>query len=181
MVGSLLSRNLAGRCCVNCHKYFSLIKFIFVCLILIIFLCVQAFLALLDQLSLRKACRNCCICHWYFLLVTSPSSQFEIARKLFKSSYSSSMCGIQEVSRSSERFYILIIVKILLMAIIEQYVIVKIVNITYAIILTQPPGSCTATSPVFLLKSYIFICFNSFIFSSNLSLSSSWSRCENNC
>ena len=41
------------------------------------------------------------------------------------------MCGIQEVSRSSERFYILIIVKILLMAIIEQYVIDKIVNITY--------------------------------------------------
>ena len=56
MVGSLLSRNLADRCCFNCHKYFSLynIKFIFVCLILTIFPCVHAFMALLTNLVSRK-------------------------------------------------------------------------------------------------------------------------------
>ena len=27
------------------------------------------------QLSLKKACRNCCICHWYFLLVISSAVQ----------------------------------------------------------------------------------------------------------
>ena len=54
MVGSLLSRNLAGRCCFNSHKYFSLIKFIFVYLILTIFPCVHAFLALFTNLASRK-------------------------------------------------------------------------------------------------------------------------------
>ena len=53
-VSGLLSRNLAGKCCCNCHKYFSLTKFIFVCLILIIFPCVHAFLALLTNLASRK-------------------------------------------------------------------------------------------------------------------------------
>ena len=53
-VSGLLSRNLAGKCCCNCHKYFSLSKFIFVCLILIIFPCVHAFLALLTNLASRK-------------------------------------------------------------------------------------------------------------------------------
>ena len=144
--------------------------------------------------------------HWYFLLVISSFSQFEIARKLFKSSYSSSMCGIQfqEVSRPSERFYyrhkdhhlclasnplfhhhshhhhrpsssssssletsekchnLHIMIRmmwhnIVIKVIIEHYVIDKIVTIILTITTTR---SCTATSPVFLLKIYIFIYFN---------------------
>ena len=57
-VSGLLSRNLAGKCCCNCHKYFSLSKFIFVCLILIIFPCVHALLALLTNLASRKLAGN---------------------------------------------------------------------------------------------------------------------------
>ena len=77
------------------------------------------------------------------------------------------MCGIQEVSRSSERFYILIIVKILLMAIIEQYVIDKIVNITYAIILTTTTTRklhCNVTSiSVEKLHIHLFQFFHIFL------------------
>ena len=58
MVSGLLSKNLVGKCLFDCHKYFYLIKFIFVFLILTIFPCFHAFLALLTNLASRKLAGN---------------------------------------------------------------------------------------------------------------------------